>query len=121
MILEECAADYDAENWIELWSLARREPAASEVRQRVDDEFRLMIQRVVRAGQEAGDFGDLPPAEVALSLAAIIDGFSIQATLHDQKVTSGYMLTGFIDAAELLLDCELPPSASVAGHRDGDA
>jgi GAF domain-containing protein len=120
VILEECAADYNVETWIELWSLARRDRDACELRQRIDDEFRLMIERVVRAGQESGDFGKLPPADVALTLASIIDGFSIQATLHDETVTSGYMLSAFIDAAELLLECELPPCTTGTAQRNGD-
>jgi len=121
VILEECAADYHVESWIELWSVARRDPTARDIRQRIDDDFRMLIERVVRAGQESGDFARLPPADVALTLAAIIDGFAIQATLHDEKVTPGYMLSAFIDASELLLECELPPSTNGPGHRDGDA
>jgi hypothetical protein len=119
VVLEELAADYEIEDWIELWSLARRDPAAAELRQRIDDEFRALIEGVVRDGQRAGEFADLPPADVALTLAAIVDGFTIQATLHDDKVNSGYMLSAFVDAAELLLDCELPPATPV-GSRDGD-
>jgi hypothetical protein len=120
VILEECAADYDVSSWIGLWSLARRDPEARELRQRIDDEFRMMIERVIRAGQASGDFGKLPPADVALTLASIIDGFTIQATLHDEKVTSGYMLSAFIDAAELLLGCELPPGAGPAAETNRD-
>ncbi len=118
MVLEELAADYDIEPWIELWSLARREPAAAELRQRIDDGFRALIEGVVRGGQETGEFADLPPADVARTLAAIVDGFTIQATVHDDKVNPGYMLSAFVDAAELLLDCELPAVAREAG-RDG--
>ena len=121
VILEECAADYHVESWIELWSQARRDREARDLRQRVDDEFRMMIERVIRAGQESGNFAPLPAADVALTLASIVDGFAIQATLHDQKVTSGYMLSAFVDAAELLLDCELPPSSGTSGQGNGNA
>jgi BetI-type transcriptional repressor, C-terminal len=119
VILEELAVDYDIEAWIELWSLARRDPAAAAVRQRVDDEFRALLESVVRDGQETGEFGDLPPGDVTLTLAAIVDGFTIQATLHDDKVNPGYMLSAFVDAAELLLDCELPAARPVRSQ-DGD-
>jgi hypothetical protein len=119
VVLEELAADYDIEPWIELWSLARRDPAAAEVRQRIDDEFRALFEGIVREGQAAGEFADLPPADVALTLAAIVDGFTIQATVHDDKVNPGYMLSAFVDAAELLLDCELPPAAPVADRNGG--
>jgi BetI-type transcriptional repressor, C-terminal len=118
VVLEELATDYDIGAWIELWSLARRDQAAAGLRQRIDDEFRALLEGVIREGQEAGEFADLPPADVALTLAAIVDGFTIQATLHDDKVNPGYMLSAFVDAAELLLDCELPP-ATPAGAQDG--
>ena len=111
VILEELAADYNIETWIEFWSLARRDPASRELRQRIDDDFRMLIEGVVRDGQQAGEFAKLPPADVALMLASIVDGFTVQATLHDEKVNPGYMLSAFVDAAELLLDCELPPAA----------
>jgi hypothetical protein len=120
VVLEELATDYDIEAWIELWSLARRDPAFADLRQRIEDEFRALIEGVVRDGREAGEFADLPPADVALTLAAIIDGFTIQATLHDDKVNPGYMLSAFVDAAELLLDCELPPVAP-SHAQGGDA
>jgi BetI-type transcriptional repressor, C-terminal len=119
VVLEELAADYDIEGWIELWSVARRDPAAADVRQRIDDEFRALIEGIVREGQQAGEFADLPPADVALTLGAIVDGFTIQATLHDDKVNPGYMLSAFVDAAELLLDCELPPAIPLAPRGKG--
>ena len=121
VILEELAADYDVEAWIELWSRARRDPAAAELRQRIDDEFRALLEDVVRDGQRAREFAELPAADVALMLGAIVDGFTIQATLHDDKVNSGYMLSAFVDAAELLLGCTLAEArpASDGGDSDG--
>ena len=117
ILLEECATDYGVHTWIRVWSMSPRDADAREVRQRIDNEFRGMIEAVIREGQESRDFGELPAGDVALTLAAIIDGFAVQATLHDRRVTPGYMLSAYIDAAELLLDCELPPVP--AGSVDG--
>jgi hypothetical protein len=109
IVLEECSLDYNVDTWIQVWSLSPRDADAREVRQRFDNQFRSMIEAVIVEGQRSGDFGELPPGDVALTLAAIVDGFAVQATLHDRMVTSGYMLSAFIDAAELLLGCALPP------------
>jgi hypothetical protein len=117
ILLEECAMDYGIDTWIQVWSLSPRDSDARDVRQRIDNEFRKMIEEVVLEGQQSGDFGELPAAEVALILAAIIDGFAVQATLHDRRVTPGYMLSAFVDAAELLLGCPMPPVE--AGGADG--
>jgi thiamine biosynthesis lipoprotein ApbE len=109
ILLEECSTDYAVDTWIQVWSLSPRDAAAREVRQRIDDEFRRMIEEVIVDGQRSGEFGELPAAEVALTLAAIVDGFGVQATLNDRRMTPGYMLSAFVDAAELLLDCKLAP------------
>jgi hypothetical protein len=53
---------------------------------------------------------------VALMLAAIVDGFGVQATLHDRRMTPGYMLSAFVDTAELLLGCTLPPVDAGGRH-----
>jgi hypothetical protein len=120
VVLEECSLDYSVATWIQVWSLSRHDPAAREARQRIDNEFRQMIEEVIVEGQQSGEFGELPAVEVALILAAIVDGFAVQATLHDRRVTSGYMMSAFVDAAELLLGCTLPPVATVEPRgRDG--
>jgi hypothetical protein len=120
VLLEELATDYDIEAWIELWARARRDEASRELRQRVDDDFRARLEDVVRDGQRVRQFAELPAADVALMLGAIVDGFTIQATLHDDKVNSGYMLSAFVDAAELLLGCTLPEGAPPTGDGASD-
>jgi hypothetical protein len=119
ILLEECATDYDVTTWIEVWSLSPRDADARNVRQRIDNEFRGMIHEVIAEGQRSGDFGELSADDVSLILAAIVDGFGVQATLHDRRVRSGYMLSAFVDAAELLLDCTLPPVEPAAAKDAG--
>jgi hypothetical protein len=114
-MLEAIAGDCDVSTLIETWSHVRRDSELFAARQKVDDEFRMTFERIIGAGQAGGDFGDLDPGEAAMSLMAIVDGFVIQATLHDPEVTPAYMLSAVIDAAELLLECELPPSGGPGG------
>jgi hypothetical protein len=115
LILEESAVDHDASNYIKLWSLARRDEAARDLRIKVDDRFRRLVEEVVEEGQQAGIFRGPPADEVSLVLNALSDGFAAEATLRGGTVTVGYMLTALIEAMELLLECEL----TTDGEDDG--
>ena len=41
------------------------------------------------AGQEAGEFGPVDPADFAVVLSALLDGFAIQIALEDPAVDPG--------------------------------
>lgn len=118
VVLEELAADYQIGTWIELWVRARHDEGTRDLRQRIDDEFRALIEGIVDHGQRSGAFGGPVPGDTALIVAAVVDGFTIQATLHDSKVNPGYMMSAFVDVAELLLECELPAVTREARRDD---
>jgi AcrR family transcriptional regulator len=107
-LLELCAADYNANLWIELWKLALRDEEARETRQRLSDTYRDMIARVIRSGQVAGEFGPASSDRVAMTLTALIIGLSVQATLDDRTVDEVYMLETCVATAEQLLAAQLP-------------
>ena len=107
-LLELCAADYNANLWIELWKLSLRDEEARETRQRLSDAYRDMIARVIRSGQTAGEFGPASSDRVAMTLTALIVGLSVQATLRDRTVDDRYMLETCIATAEQLLAADLP-------------
>lgn len=109
--IELSAADHDATVLIELWRLAQRNELARQARQAQADAFRRTIAGIIRAGQRTGEFGAVSPDKVALTLAALITGFSITATLNDPAVTPEVMLDTLLDAAERLLDVEFTSSA----------
>jgi AcrR family transcriptional regulator len=106
-MIEASAEEYDWTLWIELWARALRDPASREARQRLDSRWREEIATVIRAGQEAGEFGDANADEVALLLAALLDGLAVQATLHDPDVSRERMIRCALEMAESRLDCEL--------------
>lgn len=107
--LEMSAADHDATVWIELWRLSSRDEAARRARQALADANRRTIAGIIRAGQRSGEFAPVSPDKVALVLAALVSGFSINATLRDPAVTPEVMLATLQDAAERLLGAELAP------------
>lgn len=104
--LEMSAADHDATFWIELWRLSTRDDSARRARQSLADAVRRTIAGIIRAGQRTGEFGAASPDKVALILAALISGFSVNATLGDPAVTPEIMLATLLDAAERLLGAE---------------
>ena len=57
------------------------------VRQKFDERWRETISSLVLEGQEAGEFGPVDPAEFAVMLSALLDGFAVQIGLADPTVT----------------------------------
>jgi AcrR family transcriptional regulator len=110
--LEMSSADHEATFWIELWRLSTRDDSARQARQGMADAIRRTIAGIIRAGQRTGEFGAASPDKVALVLAALIAGFSVNVTLDDPAVTPEVMLATLIDAAERLLGTQLTPAAS---------
>ena len=106
-MIEASAEEYDSTLWIELWARALRDPVSRQARQRLDDRWREEIAAVIRAGQGTDEFGDADAEEAALLLSSLLDGLSVQATLHDSHVTRERMLRCALEMAESLLDCEL--------------
>jgi AcrR family transcriptional regulator len=73
--------------WLDLWAQSVRLPEVASVRQKFDERWRETITAVVRAGQEAGEFGPVvDAADFALALSALLDGLAIQVALQDPAV-----------------------------------
>jgi AcrR family transcriptional regulator len=100
--------DADAPNtswllWLDLWTQAARHPEVAAVRQKFDERWRDTIATLVLEGQEAGEFGPVSPADFAVTLSALLDGFAIQIALEDPTVDAGraFELTMRFAAREL--------------------
>jgi AcrR family transcriptional regulator len=100
--------------WVELWTRALRDERLREARQRLDDRWREQIAAIIREGAASGDFSDADPEQVALELAALIDGLAVQVTLGDRLVSPALMRAICLDTAGRLLGMELDPEAEVA-------
>jgi AcrR family transcriptional regulator len=75
--------------WLDLWAQAGRHPEVGGVRQKFDERWRETISSLVVEGQEAGEFGPVDPADFAVSLSALLDGFAVQIALADPTVDAG--------------------------------
>jgi AcrR family transcriptional regulator len=102
--------DYDAVLWMELWPRALRDPELAATRADLDDRWRRTIADVVRDGSAAGEFGPADPDEVAVLLASLLDGLSVQIALNDIEVTPARVRQLAVRLAERELDCVLVPT-----------
>jgi len=89
--------------WLDLWAQAGRHPEVASVRRKFDERWRETISAIVLEGQDAGEFGPVGPADFAVTLSALLDGFAIQIALGDPSVDAGraFELTMRFAAREL--------------------
>jgi AcrR family transcriptional regulator len=119
LLLESSAEEYDSRLWMEIWTRALRDRSTRRVRRRLDQRWRAQIAEVIRDGQDAGEFGEADPDDVALLLASLIDGLAVQVTLGDPDVPKERMLARVVDVAEKLLATELGPvEAAIVGSSE---
>jgi AcrR family transcriptional regulator len=102
-LLEACVPNYDWTFWIELWSLALRDERASKLREELDQNFRALIEELVRGGVESGEFAVEDMRSVVISIATLIDTMALQATLGDTTIRPNYMLDACVSVTGTLL------------------
>ncbi len=121
-LIEAYAAEYDVTLWMEVWDRALRDQGAAAARQRLDDRWRDQIAEVVRAGQHRGEFAEVDGDDAAAIVASLLDGLAVQVTMGDPGFGPERMRDLAVKAAELILDCELPPldgAVLASESRDG--
>ncbi len=75
--------------WFDLWNEAFRHPQVAADRRALDEQWRGLIARIVRAGIDAGDVDPgLDVDTFAVTWAALLDGLSVQVALGDPTVTA---------------------------------
>lgn len=75
--------------WFDLWNEAFRHPQVAADRRALDEQWRGLIARIVRAGIEAGDVDPgLDVDTFSVTWAALLDGLSVQVALGDPTVTA---------------------------------
>jgi AcrR family transcriptional regulator len=72
--------------WLDLWALSPRNPGVASVRHEFDERWRQAIQKIVIAGQEAGEFIRIDAGDFALALSALLDGLAVQIALEDPDI-----------------------------------
>ena len=98
--------------WIEVWVRALRDADMAKDREVLDQRWRSQIADIVRGGQASGEFAATQDAdELALRLAALIDGLAIQVILYDAVVSTERMHRTTMEVAAQALGFELAPAA----------
>ncbi|HEU4355863.1 MAG TPA: TetR/AcrR family transcriptional regulator [Actinomycetota bacterium] len=99
--------------WIEVWVRALRDPEMAKDREFLDQRWRGQIADIVRGGQTSGEFTSEEAAEeLALRIAAMIDGLAIQVIMEDSQVDPEHMRRTCMEVAARELGFALEPVAT---------
>ncbi len=74
--------------WFDLWAQAFRHAEVAKDRVAMDQRWRGVIAGILRAGQGAGEIGEVDVEDFAVTWGALLDGLSIQVALEDPAVSS---------------------------------
>jgi len=79
-VLDDATVDESA-NWLDAWSLGRRNPVLAERANALTGEWLAFIAEIVRAGSAAGEFLVADPDVAARRLLTMIDGLGAQKVI----------------------------------------
>lgn len=97
--------------WVEVWVRALRDPEMAKDREALDQRWRSQLAEIIRGGQTAGEFSSSEePDELALRIAAIIDGLAIQVIMDDSEVTTERMHRTCMEVSAQVLGFALEPA-----------
>ena len=74
--------------WFDLWVQAFRHPEVKKDRAELDQQWRDLVTRVVRAGIESGEIAEIDVESFAIMWTALLDGLVVQVALDDPLVDS---------------------------------
>jgi AcrR family transcriptional regulator len=117
ILFEAMLHHYDWALWMELCVLALRDPLAAAERDRMDRRWRAMLRKVIRDGQQRGEFLAGDADEVMFVLAALLDGLAPLLAMKAKGVTPAHVERTWLGEAARLLgptfdSSPLPRSAS---------
>ena len=69
--------------WIDAWGEALRNPKMKPISQELDEQSIAVFEKVLRAGNEAGEFHCVHPRESATRISGLIDGLAVQYAAHE--------------------------------------
>jgi AcrR family transcriptional regulator len=108
-VLELAVDDHDATLWIELWRLSLHDQQARQIRTDIVGRYRDLIGRLITAGRDSGEFEPRSIDRATVTLIALVDGLSLQATLGDRLLTPRKMIERCVVLGERLVGASLDP------------
>jgi AcrR family transcriptional regulator len=103
ILFEAMLRHYDWALWMELCVLALRDPMSAAERDRMDRRWRAMLRKVIRDGQERGEFIERDAEETMFVLAALLDGMAPLLAMKAKGVTRAYVERTWLAEASRLL------------------
>jgi AcrR family transcriptional regulator len=92
--------------WLDVWARSPRNPTVDAHRRELEGRWIAAYERIIRRGQQAGEFGPADAADFAIRLSALIDGLGKSVVLGDEWMTRTRML----EICEAMIRSELDPS-----------
>jgi AcrR family transcriptional regulator len=74
--------------WLEYWADAIRDPRLADFHRRRYDWWRERLTLIITEGVADGSFRPVELDDIVCHLIGLVDGLSIQASLHDAKISS---------------------------------
>jgi len=72
--------------WIDAWGEALRNPLMKSISQQLDEQSITFLERVLRRGNDTGEFRCEQPRLSAMRITAMIDGLAVQFAAHEGVV-----------------------------------
>jgi len=72
--------------WFDLWAQAFRHPEVKKDRAELDRQWRDLLSRVVQAGIDAGEIGQVDVETFSIMWGSLLDGLVVQVALDDPVV-----------------------------------
>jgi len=69
--------------WIDAWGEALRNPKMKPISQELDEQSIAVFEKVLRSGNESGEFHCVHPRESATRISGLIDGLAVQYAAHE--------------------------------------
>ena len=85
--------------WFDLWAQAFRHPEVKKDRAELDRQWRDLIARVVQAGIDSGEIGEVDVETFAIMWGSLLDGLVVQVALDDPVVDVGRARKVALDVA----------------------
>ena len=82
----EGSGDVEWMLWIDAWGEALRNPLMKSISQQLDEQSIAFLERVLRRGNETGEFRCDQPRQSAMRITAMIDGLAVQFAAHEGVV-----------------------------------
>lgn len=102
-------SDWTFQLWLDAWSEAARRPAVRDTSARLNVAWQKLVEEIIRAGVEGGDFECSDPQAASWRIISLLDGLVLQVVSHRTTLDRPTMLRWAREATERELG--LPPDS----------